>query len=242
MNKSIMKPEEYEKYIASLFRAKGYETILTPLSNDWGIDVIATKGAENVAVQAKMYGHTSRKVNRAAIMQLYGAMAYQDCTSAVLATDGEILDDAVMVADKLGIEILFTGNSLQQVVPSVVKIEKSDDAVHEADGNYPSFDEVWKMYVMPLKGKILSNSRGDNRIVDVDWAGITRVTSNGRMGKIPIEAFRLAYNVLLSKGMVTRDYINQQIDKRCSSGVVLILSQIPFISQESNPLVLRLHL
>ena len=31
-------------------------------------------------------------------MQLYGAMAYQDCTKAVLATDGEVLDDAVIVA------------------------------------------------------------------------------------------------------------------------------------------------
>lgn len=241
-NLSLMKPGEYEEYVASLFRERGYETILTPLSNDWGIDVIATKGDEKIAVQAKMYGHTSRKVNRAAIMQLYGAMAYQDCTNAVLATDGEVLDDAVIVADKLGIEILFTGNFLQQSASSVVKIEKNDDAVHETCGKYPSFDEMWKMYVMPLKGKTLSNSRGDNRIVDVDWAGITRVTSNGRKGKIPVEAFRLAYNALLSKGKVTRDYINQQIDRRCSSGVVLILSQVSFIALESNPLALKLRM
>lgn len=49
-----------------------------------------------------------RKVNRAAIMQLYGAMAYQDCTKAVIATDGELLDDAISVAKKLKIEILTT--------------------------------------------------------------------------------------------------------------------------------------
>lgn len=41
-----MTPEEYEKYVASLYQARGYKTIVTPLSGDWGIDVIATKGTE----------------------------------------------------------------------------------------------------------------------------------------------------------------------------------------------------
>ncbi len=84
-----MTPEEYEKYVASLYQARGYKTIVTPLSGDWGIDVIATKGTEKIAIQAKMYGRTHRKVNRSNIMELYGAMAFQDCTKAVLATDGE---------------------------------------------------------------------------------------------------------------------------------------------------------
>ena len=40
-------------------------------------------------------------------MQLYGAMVYRDCTKAVLATDRECMADAVEVANKLGIEILY---------------------------------------------------------------------------------------------------------------------------------------
>lgn len=102
-----MAPKEYEQYIASIFQNQGYKTLVTPYSNDWGIDVIAIKGKEKIAIQAKMYGN-KRKVNRAAIMQLYGAMAYQDCTKAVIATDGELLDDAISVAKKLKIEILTT--------------------------------------------------------------------------------------------------------------------------------------
>lgn len=235
-----MKPREYEEYVASIFQERGYEVNLTPQSNDWGIDVIAIKGEEKIAVQAKMYGHTSRKVNRAVIMQLYGAMAYQDCTKAVLATDGEVLDDAVIVAKKLGIELLFTRGSLLTDKSAVVKIEQNENLAWEANGNYPSFDEVWSRYIMQLKGKTLYNSIGSNKIVDVDWAGITRVTSKGKRGKIQIEAFRLAYKELMSKGFVSRDYINQQIDKRCSSGVTHILSQLPFVSLESNPLGLRL--
>ena len=68
-----MTPKEYEQYIANIFQKQGYKTIVTPYSNDWGIDVIAIKGKEKIAIQAKMYGN-KRKVNRAAIMQLYGAM------------------------------------------------------------------------------------------------------------------------------------------------------------------------
>lgn len=41
-----MTPKEYEQYIASIFQNQGYKTLVTPYSNDWGIDVIAIKGKE----------------------------------------------------------------------------------------------------------------------------------------------------------------------------------------------------
>ena len=52
-----MTPKEYEQYIASIFQNQGYKTLVTPYSNDWGIDVIAIKGKEKIAIQAKMYGN-----------------------------------------------------------------------------------------------------------------------------------------------------------------------------------------
>lgn len=228
-----MTPQEYEQYIASIFQERGYETIVTPQSGDWGIDVIATKGNEKIAIQAKMYGHTSRKVNRATIMQLHGAMAFEKCTKAVLATDGEILEDALAVAKALNIEIMQTSPTLK--TKSQQKHCEKESTKHICNDNYPTFDEIWQKYIMPLKGKTLSNSKGDNRIIDVNWSGITRLTSTGNCGKIDIEGFRFAYNELILKGTVTRDYINQQIDKRCSSGIVLILGQIPFVSTEVKP-------
>ncbi len=228
-----MTPQEYEQYIASIFQERGYETIVTPQSGDWGIDVIATKGNEKVAIQAKMYGHTTRKVNRATIMQLHGAMTFQKCTKAVLATDGEILEDALAVAKELNIEIMQTSPTLKTKSQHTHCEIKS--TMHISNDNYPTFDEIWQKYIMPLKGKTLSNSKGDNRIIDVDWSGITRQTSTGNYGKIGIEGFRFAYNELILKGTVTRDYINQQIDKRCSSGIVLILGQIPFVYTDSKP-------
>lgn len=233
-----MTPKQFEDYIGTLFAQKGYTVTVSPLSNDWGLDVIAIKDNEKIGIQAKMYGESSRSVNRRVIMELYGASAYQDCTRTILATNGNILSDAIKVANKLGIEILRTPT------------EKCHTGVHQSnDKGYPkskksdrvmSFDEAWENYIIPLKGSTLYNSRGSNQIVAVDWTGVKRVTSNGKNGRIDIEGFRLAYNILISQGKISRDYINQQVDKRCSSGIVLILSQLPFVELTSSPSGLRL--
>lgn len=232
-----MTPKEYEEYIAELYQEKGYKTVVTPLSCDWGIDVIAIKEEEKIAIQAKMYGNTSRKVNRATIMQLYGAMAYQDCTKAVLATDGDIMEDAYTVAQKLNIEILKTNHCKGNLETRTSSIINTNQTL----GQYPTFDEIWQRHIMPIKGATLYNSKGKNKIIDVNWSGITRITSNGKKGKIQIEGFRLAYNALLKKGEVTRDYINQQFAERCSSGIILILKELPFVTETRNPIGLKLN-
>ena len=101
-----MTPREFEYIVSDYYKQQGYKTIITPYSGDWGIDVIASKGKEKLAIQAKMYGGSSRRITRLAMMQLYGAMAYKDCTRAVMVTDGDCMPDAIDVAIKLGIEVV----------------------------------------------------------------------------------------------------------------------------------------
>lgn len=233
-----MTPEQFEHYVAKIYDDKGYKTQVSPLSNDWGIDVIAVKGKEKIGIQVKMYGGTSRSVNRRVMMELYGAAAYQDCTSMVLATDGNVLSDALQVANKLGIEVLFIApQELMEDYGLINDSEEneSDVSQHKLRNSYPSFAEAWDKYIKPLKGKTITSGTLTNKIIDVSNASIKRCSSSGNSRNIDIEGFRLAYNVLLSKGYVSRDYINQQVDKRCSSGIVLILGQIPFVEITSNP-------
>ena len=40
----------------------------------------------------------------------------------------------------------------------------------------------------------------------------------------------MAYNKLIKEDKITRSHINQQVNRRCSSGIVLILGQLPFVS------------
>src|SRR5690606_19486276 len=103
-----------------------------------------------------------------------------------------------------------------------------------------SFEKIWENYVLPLQGKTLDRKNGEtNKIMKVDWSGIERLTSNGNKGKIKIEIFKQTVNKLLTDGSITRDYINQNYIGRASSGIVLILSQVPFFKLTDKPTGLK---
>jgi len=218
-----MTPKEYESFICERFSKDGYKTELTSYNNDYGIDVFAIKGDEKIGIQVKMFGHTTRKVNRQMIMELHGSKDLFNCTKAILVTDGQIIDNAKEVADKLGIEILF--------------IEPDDNFSNTTQNSaVDQFDNIWQYYIKPLEGKTLTRDNGkSNKILSVDWSGIERITSNGKKQRIKIEIFRLAINKILSDGSITRDFINQEYKDRASSGIVLILSHIPFFDFYDNP-------
>jgi len=218
-----MTPKQFEELVCEHFRNKGYKAEATSYSNDYGVDVFATKGKEKIAVQAKMYGGGTRKINRQMVMELHGAKDYFDCSKAVIATDGILLADATEVAEKLKIEILNIDSS----VPLTNKKPVSNDK---------TFDSIWEKYIIPLQGKTLTRGSGEtNKIVKVNWSEVERLTSNGNKGKIKVEIFKQAINKLLADGSISRDYINQNYVGRASSGVILILSQVPFFKLTDNP-------
>lgn len=226
-----MNPRQFEELVCEYFRKQGYEAKTTSYSGDYGIDVFATKGKEKIAVQVKMYGDSTRKINRQMVMELYGAKDYFDCTKAIIATDGAFLPDAISVAEKLKIEILYF-NEFQTQLPQnqSLKSRKTDK----------TFEQIWEDYIIPLQGKTLTRSNGKtNKIIKVDWSGIERLTSNGNKGKIKIEIFKQAVNKLLTNGSISRDYINQNYVGRASSGIVLILSQVPFFTLTDRPTGLK---
>lgn len=222
-----MNPRQFEEFVCEHFRQQGYKTELTTYSNDYGIDGFATKGKRKIAIQSKMYGHTSRKINRQMVMELHGAKDFFDCTKAVIATDGIFLQDALVVAEKLKIEILYL-NEIQKCTSTSITTTKNN--------NNKTFEQIWEDYIVPLQGKTLTRKNGEtNQILKADWSGVERLTSNGNKGKIKIEIFKQAVNRLLTDGSITRDYINQNYVGRASSGIILILSQVPFFKLTDKP-------
>lgn len=219
-----MTPREYEAAVAAHYASQGYETELGAGTSDWGVDVFATRGREKLASQAKMYGATTRSVNREQVMQLHGAAAWFDCTGAVIATDGRLMPDAEAVARKLGISILrLQGTGIAPPTPR--RRTRASD-----------FSSVWEQHVMPLAGRTLVRADGSrNEIVAVDWAGVTRVTSKGNRQLIKVEIFRLAIERVLAGESVSRDWINQMYPGRASSGIMLILAQVPLFEVGGRP-------
>jgi restriction system protein len=227
-----MNPRQFEELVCEHFCKQGYNASLTPYSNDYGVDIIATKGKEKIAIQAKMYGGSTRKINRQMVMELHGAKDFFDCSKAVIATDGSFLSDALAVAEKLRIEILNINTlSVETTSATVKKISPKNEV---------AFEQIWETYIIPLKGKTLSRNGGKtNQILKVDWSGVERLTSNNNKRNIKIEIFKQTVNKLLAEGSITRDYINQNYVGRASSGIILILSQVPFFKLTENPIGLR---
>lgn len=226
-----MNPRQFEEFVCEHFRQQGYKTELTTYSNDYGIDGFAIKGKQKIAIQSKMYGHTTRKINRQMVMELHGAKDFFDCTKAVIATDGTFLQDALVVAEKLKIEILYL-NEMQKSTSTIITTTKNK--------NSKTFEQIWEDHIIPLQGKTLTRKNGEtNQIIKADWSGIERKTSNGNNGKIKIEIFKEAVNRLLTDGSITRDYINQNYVGRASSGIILILSQVPFFKLTEKPTGLK---
>jgi Holliday junction resolvase-like predicted endonuclease len=223
-----MRPDEYEHIVAEHFETKGYKTTVSQYSNDYGIDVFATKGKEKIAIQAKMFGGSSRPINRQMVMELHGAKDYFDCTKAIIVTDGRIIDNAVEVAKKLKIEILNL-----PAVRTSNKIKKSTES--------NSFENIWEKYVMPMEGRTIKRPDGKtNTIETVDWSGIQRITSNGKPQKIKIEIFKKTINHLLKNGEITRSFINEEYKDRASSGIVLILGNTEIFELTNRPIGLKM--
>lgn len=220
----------YEKSIANYFKASGYIVELTPQSNDYGVDCFAIKGKEKLAIQAKMYGDSNRKVNRKSIMELYGAAKYFDCNKAIIVTNGLVLPDAYEVAQKLGVDI-------RTDIVQPIEISTPASSANKQKKGTTHFYSLWNEYVKPMKGCTLINDNNtENEILDVDDAQVIRKTSNGNISKIPVEVFQWAVNRIELKGFVTRDEINQEFPGRYSSGTVLILSHIPKFEVSARPL------
>ena len=140
----------------------------------------------------------------------------------MIATNGRVLDDARRVAAKLGVEIRYVP------VPASVAQRVNPGPAEQSELN---FDRVWEEQVMPLAGQVLTRANGTtNKILAVDWTGITRRTSHGSIGMIDIEIFRWTVERLLKGEVVLREEINDQYPKRASSGVVLVLSALPLFT------------
>ena len=163
------------------------------------------------------------------VMELHGAKDFFDCTIAVIATDGAFLTDALTVAEKLKIEILYI-NNFQPTKPKPSPKNNTDE----------TFEQIWENYIVPLQGKTLTRNNGEtNQILKADWSGVERLTSNGNKRKIKIEIFKQAINKLLTDGFITRDYINQNYVGRASSGIILVLSQVPYFKLTDKPTGLK---
>ncbi len=104
--------DEFEWFLARLFRRQGYTVQLTGQSGDQGVDLIliAPRGRK-IAVQAK--GYIVSSVGNKAVQEAYTGRAYYDCDECWVVTTSVFTKKAREVADKVGCR-LFDRHAVHQ--------------------------------------------------------------------------------------------------------------------------------
>jgi restriction system protein len=86
---------EFENYLKRLLKSRGYSVNMTGGSGDLGVDLIASRGSECVAIQVKRY---SGAVTRRAISDAVAGMQHSRCNRAMVVTNSHFTTGARTLA------------------------------------------------------------------------------------------------------------------------------------------------
>jgi len=92
-------PDEFERYVADIFRHLGYTVEVTGKGGDQGVDVLAQKGSLSLAIQAKRY---IGAVGNAAVQEVFAGMHHYKCQRCVVVTPATFTSGAVDLAQSTG--------------------------------------------------------------------------------------------------------------------------------------------
>ncbi len=99
----FMSGQEFEQFMADLFRTAGYKVDVVGGTGDQGVDLLIKKGRKLIAVQCKKYG---RPVGNAAVSAVYvGATHYGAKQAWVVAPKG-FTKGAVELAKSTGVRLM----------------------------------------------------------------------------------------------------------------------------------------
>lgn len=91
----LMAGVEFEKYIAARLRQSGWNVSLTSATGDYGVDLIARKNGQRLAIQCKRYG---KPVGVSAIQQVVAGATHHRCTTSMVVSNQEFTRAAKLLA------------------------------------------------------------------------------------------------------------------------------------------------
>lgn len=110
-----MTGEEFEYFLCTYFKELGYKAKTTPMVNDYGADVIASKDGEKIVIQAKRY---KENVGIKAVQEVIGAREYYKADKAMVITSAYFTPNAKNLAQSGKVE-LWDRKKLKSVMQQV---------------------------------------------------------------------------------------------------------------------------
>ena len=101
---------QFEKEVAKLYEAHGYEAVVTKGSDDGGIDIFLTKDGVRLGVQCKNY---HKPVAQVVIRELLGAMSHENLDEGIVIASSGYTKRAKEFADNKPIELLNINDVLR---------------------------------------------------------------------------------------------------------------------------------
>jgi len=90
---------DFEKYLQKLLTTQGYSVSMTQASGDLGVDLVASKCGDKIAIQVKRY---NTKISRRAISDAVAGMQHYHCNKAMVITNNYFTPGAVTLARSTG--------------------------------------------------------------------------------------------------------------------------------------------
>ena len=116
-----LSPGEFEKLVATLFKANGHQAQVLGGSSDHGVDILVLSDEnEKWIVQCKRYNGS---VGEPVVRDLYGAMGHEGAQRAYLVTTGSFTTQAIDWAEGKPI-LLYDGPALVKLIKST-KLHRS---------------------------------------------------------------------------------------------------------------------
>ena len=113
---------EFEQYTAQLLRKLGYTNVsVTKASGDQGVDVLATKGGKQYAIQCKNY---KSQLDNTPVQEVYAGMRFYRCDHSAVITNSTFTQGAKQLARATGVE-LWDRATLAKMIHSANKAMKN---------------------------------------------------------------------------------------------------------------------
>lgn len=112
------RPTDFERYVAEIYRRRGYRVHVTQQTGDCGRDIEMKRGGRLYVVEVKLYS-PGLHVGREKIQKLQGAMIDAQAHGAIFVTTSKFTRTAIDYAQRNGIE-LVDGDALEAMIQEVI--------------------------------------------------------------------------------------------------------------------------
>ena len=99
----LLSGEDFELFLYYFYKKHGYRVKLTPVTHDFGADLVIKSRGKRIVVQAKRY---KERVGIKAVQEVIGSMAYYKAKQGMVITNSYYTQSAYVLAKSNGITLI----------------------------------------------------------------------------------------------------------------------------------------